>query len=65
MDIGGNAEPIFSIAFYSPNQKVRHCLTFWFELLSWNHYIELLRIDDPHERLFYEKEAENFQSINI
>ena len=29
------------------------------ELLSWSHYIELLKIDDPLERSFYEKEAEN------
>ena len=27
--------------------------------LSWSHYIELLKIDDPLERAFYEKEAEN------
>ena len=26
--------------------------------LSWSHYIELLKIDDPLERSFYEKEAE-------
>lgn len=28
------------------------------ELLSWSHYIELLKIDDPLERSFYEKEAQ-------
>ena len=27
--------------------------------LSWSHYVELLKIDDPMERSFYEKEAEN------
>ena len=27
------------------------------ELLSWSHYIELLKIDDPLERSFYEKEC--------
>jgi len=27
------------------------------DLLSWSHYIELLRIDDPLERGFYEKQA--------
>jgi predicted nuclease of restriction endonuclease-like (RecB) superfamily len=27
--------------------------------LSWSHYIELLKIDDPLERAFYKKEAEN------
>lgn len=27
--------------------------------LSWSHYVELLKIDDPLERSFYEKEAEN------
>ncbi|MBR5088477.1 MAG: DUF1016 family protein [Ruminiclostridium sp.] len=27
--------------------------------LSWSHYIELLKIDDPAERSFYEKEAES------
>jgi len=26
--------------------------------LSWSHYVELLKIDDPLERSFYEKEAE-------
>ena len=26
-------------------------------LLSWSHYIELLKIDDPLERSFYEKES--------
>ena len=26
--------------------------------LTWSHYIELLKIDDPSERAFYEKEAE-------
>ncbi len=26
--------------------------------LSWSHYVELLKIDDPQERSFYEKEAE-------
>ena len=29
------------------------------ELLSWSHYVELLKIDDPLERSFYEKEAES------
>ena len=29
--------------------------------LSWSHYIELLKIDDPLERSFYQKEAENSQ----
>ncbi len=28
------------------------------ELLSWSHYIELLMIEDPLERTFYEKECE-------
>ena len=28
------------------------------ELLSWSHYIELLMIEDPLERAFYEKECE-------
>ena len=28
------------------------------ELLTWSHYIELLKIDDPLERSFYEKECE-------
>ena len=27
--------------------------------LSWSHYVELLKIEDPLERSFYEKEAEN------
>lgn len=27
------------------------------DLLSWSHYVELLRIDDPMERSFYEKQA--------
>ena len=27
--------------------------------LTWSHYIELLKIDDPLERAFYEKEVEN------
>ena len=27
--------------------------------LTWSHYVELLKIDDPLERAFYEKEAEN------
>ena len=27
------------------------------DLLSWSHYVELLRIDDPLERSFYEKQA--------
>ncbi len=27
--------------------------------LSWSHYVELLKIDDPLERSFYEKEAES------
>ena len=27
------------------------------ELLSWSHYIELLKIEDPLERSFYEKEC--------
>ncbi|MBQ8707318.1 MAG: hypothetical protein IJ523_04470 [Succinivibrionaceae bacterium] len=27
--------------------------------LTWSHYIELLKIDDPLERSFYEKEAES------
>ena len=26
--------------------------------LSWSHYVELLKIDDPQERAFYEREAE-------
>ena len=26
-------------------------------LLTWSHYVELLKIDDPLERAFYEKEA--------
>ena len=29
--------------------------------LTWSHYVELLKIDDPLERSFYEKEAENEQ----
>ena len=29
------------------------------ELLSWSHYVELLKIDDPMERSFYEREAVN------
>ena len=29
------------------------------ELLSWSHYIELLKIEDPLERSFYEKECES------
>lgn len=29
------------------------------DLLTWSHYVELLKIDDPLERAFYEKEAEN------
>ena len=28
------------------------------ELLTWSHYVELLKIDDPLERSFYEKECE-------
>ena len=28
------------------------------ELLSWSHYVELLKIEDPLERSFYEKECE-------
>ena len=27
--------------------------------LTWSHYVELLKIDDPMERSFYEKESEN------
>ena len=27
------------------------------DVLSWSHYIELLKIDDPPERSFYEKET--------
>ena len=27
--------------------------------LTWSHYVELLKIDDPLERSFYEKQAEN------
>ena len=27
--------------------------------LTWSHYVELLKIDDPLERAFYEKEVEN------
>ncbi len=27
------------------------------ELLTWSHYVELLKIDDPLERSFYEKEC--------
>jgi predicted nuclease of restriction endonuclease-like (RecB) superfamily len=26
--------------------------------LTWSHYVELLKIDDPLERSFYEKECE-------
>lgn len=29
------------------------------EFLSWSHYVELLKIDDPLERSFYEKEAQS------
>lgn len=29
------------------------------DFLSWSHYVELLKIDDPMERSFYEKEAVN------
>ena len=29
------------------------------DFLSWSHYVELLKIDDPMERTFYEKEAVN------
>ena len=29
--------------------------------LTWSHYVELLKIEDPLERSFYEKEAENEQ----
>jgi len=29
------------------------------DFLSWSHYVELLKIDDPLERSFYEKEAES------
>ena len=29
------------------------------ELLTWSHYVELLKIEDPLERSFYEKEAAN------
>ena len=28
------------------------------DLLTWSHYVELLKIEDPQERSFYEKEAE-------
>lgn len=28
------------------------------ELLTWSHYVELLKIEDPLERSFYEREAE-------
>ena len=28
------------------------------ELLAWSHYVELLKLDDPLERSFYEKECE-------
>jgi hypothetical protein len=38
--------------------------TYWYpkgqkpsDLLSWSHYVELLRIDDPLERSFYEKQS--------
>ncbi|MBR3244544.1 MAG: hypothetical protein IKF90_17950 [Parasporobacterium sp.] len=27
--------------------------------MTWSHYVELLKIDDPKERDFYEKESEN------
>ena len=29
------------------------------DFLTWSHYVELLKIDDPLERSFYEKESEN------
>lgn len=29
------------------------------DFLSWSHYVELLKIDDPLERSFYEKECAN------
>ncbi|MBR3425500.1 MAG: DUF1016 family protein [Neisseriaceae bacterium] len=29
------------------------------KLLSWSHFVELLKIDDPLERSFYQKECEN------
>lgn len=29
------------------------------DFLTWSHYVELLKIDDPLERVFYEKESEN------
>ena len=29
------------------------------DFLTWSHYVELLKIDDPMERAFYEKESEN------
>jgi hypothetical protein len=28
------------------------------DFLTWSHYVELLKIDDPLERSFYEKECE-------
>ena len=29
--------------------------------MTWSHYVELLKIDDPLERSFYEKQAEQEQ----
>jgi len=37
---------------YPISQKPSH-------LLSWSHYVELLKIDDGLERSFYEKQATN------
>lgn len=43
--------------FYNTYQKSQTVSDF----LTWSHYVELLKIDDPLERSFYEKQAEREQ----
>lgn len=45
--------------FYKTYSKSSTVLTNSEELLSWSHYLFLMRIDNPEERAFYEKEAYN------
>ena len=45
--------------FFKTYSKSSTVLTNSAELLSWSHYLFLMRIDNPEERAFYEKEAYN------
>ena len=45
--------------FFKTYSKSSTVLTKSSELLSWSHYLFLMRIDNPEERAFYEKEAYN------